>query len=43
MGISAVGQPTRVEGMNFYRLDDGRVTDIWVQFDTLALMQQLEA
>ena len=34
MGISAVGRPTRVEGMNFYRLDDGRVTDIWVQFDT---------
>jgi predicted ester cyclase len=27
--------------MNFYRLKDGRVTDIWTQFDGVALMQQL--
>src|SRR5581483_2692029 len=41
MGIPASGQPIRVEGMNFYRLKDGRVTDVWTQFDGLALMQQL--
>jgi steroid delta-isomerase-like uncharacterized protein len=41
MGITAAGQPIRVEGMNFYRLVDGRVTDIWTQFDGTALMQQL--
>ncbi len=29
--------------MNFYRLKDGRVTDIWTQFDGVALMQQLGA
>ena len=28
---------------NFYRLKDGRVTDIWTQFDGVALMQQLGA
>jgi predicted ester cyclase/uncharacterized protein YndB with AHSA1/START domain len=43
MGVVAVGQPVRVEGMNFYRLKDGRVTDIWAQFDGVALMQQLAA
>jgi steroid delta-isomerase-like uncharacterized protein len=43
MGIAACGQAIRVEGMNFYRLEDGRVTDIWTQFDGVALMQQLGA
>ena len=41
MGIPASGQVIRVEGMNFYRLKGGRVTDIWTQFDGVALMQQL--
>jgi steroid delta-isomerase-like uncharacterized protein len=43
MGIPASGQTIRVEGMNFYRLKGGRVTDIWTQFDGVALMQQLGA
>jgi steroid delta-isomerase-like uncharacterized protein len=43
IGITASGQKIRVEGMNFYRLKDGRVTDIWTQFDGVALMQQLGA
>jgi steroid delta-isomerase-like uncharacterized protein len=43
MGIPATGQTIRVEGMNFYRLKDGRVTDIWAQFDGVGLMQQLGA
>jgi hypothetical protein len=32
-----------VEGMNFYRLKDGRVSDIWTQFDGVGMMQQLGA
>ncbi|MBP2706749.1 ester cyclase [Microbispora sp. RL4-1S] len=43
MGIPAAGQTIRVEGMNFYRLKDGRVTDIWTQFDGAAMMRQLGA
>src|SRR5262249_26334757 len=43
MGTPASGQTIRVEGMNFYRLKDGRVTDIWTQFDGAAMMQQLGA
>jgi steroid delta-isomerase-like uncharacterized protein len=41
MGIRATGQTIRVEGMNFYRLKNGRVTDIWTQFDGVGMMQQL--
>ena len=43
MGIPASGQTIRVEGMNFYRLREGRVTDMWTQFDGVAMMQQLSA
>jgi steroid delta-isomerase-like uncharacterized protein len=43
MGLPAAGQGIRVEGMNFYRLKDGRVTDIWAQSDALGMMQQLGA
>lgn len=43
MGIPATGQTIRIEGMNFYRLKDGRATDIWTQFDGIGMMQQLGA
>jgi steroid delta-isomerase-like uncharacterized protein len=43
MGIPATGRAIRVEGMSFYRVADGRVTDIWTQFDGVGLMQQLGA
>ena len=43
IGIPPTGQTIKVEGMNFYRLKDGRVTDVWTQFDGVALMQQLGA
>ena len=43
MEIPASGQTVRVEGMNFYRLKDGRLTDIWTQFDGAAMMRQLGA
>jgi steroid delta-isomerase-like uncharacterized protein len=41
MGIPASGQRIQIEGMNFYRLKDSRITDIWTQFDGLSMMQQL--
>jgi steroid delta-isomerase-like uncharacterized protein len=42
-GIPATGLTITVEGMNFYRLKDGRVTDIWTQSDVLGMMRQLGA
>jgi predicted ester cyclase len=41
MGIPAAGQRITVEGMNFYRLRNGRVTDVWTQFDSVGMLQQL--
>jgi predicted ester cyclase len=43
MGIEPTGKGIRVEGMNFYRLRGGLVTDIWAQFDGVGLLQQLGA
>ena len=43
MGIPPTGQTIKVEGMNFYRVKDGRVTDVWAQSDALGMMQQLGA
>src|SRR5262249_42822947 len=43
MGIPASGQAIKIDGMNFYRLRDGRVADLWTQFDGVAMMQQLGA
>ena len=41
MGIPPTGQTIEVEGMNFYRLNDGLVTDVWTQFDGASMMRQL--
>jgi hypothetical protein len=32
-----------IDELNFYRLNDGRVTDIWTQFDGVGMIQQLGA
>ncbi len=42
-GIPPTGKRVRTEGMNFYRVTDGKVTDVWTQFDGLGLMEQLGA
>ena len=42
-GVPANGQTFSVEGMNFYRLKNGRVTEIWTQFDNTGMMEQLRA
>jgi steroid delta-isomerase-like uncharacterized protein len=42
-GIAATHKQVSVEGMNFYRLSGGRITEVWTQFDGLGLMQQLGA
>jgi steroid delta-isomerase-like uncharacterized protein len=43
MGIPASGRSIEIEGMNFYRLRGGRVTDVWSQFDAVGMLQQLGA
>jgi steroid delta-isomerase-like uncharacterized protein len=42
-GVEATHKHVAVEGMNFYRLSGGRITEVWSQYDGLGLMQQLGA
>lgn len=42
-GVPATGRKVSVEGMNVYRVNGGRITDVWTQFDGLGLMGQLGA
>lgn len=41
MGIPATGRLINVIGTGIFRVVDGKVTDNWVNFDALGLMQQL--
>jgi predicted ester cyclase len=43
LGIAPTGKRIRIEGMNFYRLANGRITEVWTQVDRLGLLQQLGA
>ena len=39
--IPATGKHVTVEGMNFYKLRDGKVTEAWLQFDGVGMLVQL--
>jgi steroid delta-isomerase-like uncharacterized protein len=40
-GIPATGKRVRIEGMNFYTLSNGRITEVWTQYDGVGMLQQL--
>jgi predicted ester cyclase len=41
MGIPATGRLINVVGTGIFRVVDGKVTDNWINFDALGMMQQL--
>jgi steroid delta-isomerase-like uncharacterized protein len=41
MGIPATGKAVTVNYMDFWRLENGKAVENWVQMDLLGLMQQL--
>jgi predicted ester cyclase len=41
MGIPATGRLINVVGTGIFRVVDGKVSDNWVNFDALGMMQQL--
>lgn len=41
MGIEPTGRPFEIETMSFFRLEDGRIAEWWVQPDMLGFVQQL--
>lgn len=40
-GIPATGKPVTLQGIDVYRLENGRVKEIWWAYDNLGLLQQL--
>ena len=42
-GIEATGRSVRADLMIFYRVEDGRIAQHWMQFDVAGLMAQLTA
>jgi predicted ester cyclase len=43
MGLAPTGKEVAVTGISVYRIADGKVAEIWVQSDTLGLLQQIGA
>lgn len=43
MGVPPAGAPIEVSATALMRIEDGRVAELWGEFDRMALMQQLAA
>ena len=43
MGFPPTGRAFEIEGMDFYRVQDGSIVEHWAQYDVPALMRQLGA
>jgi steroid delta-isomerase-like uncharacterized protein len=42
-GVAPTGKDVTVTGISVYRITDGKMVEIWVQSDTLGLLQQIGA
>jgi steroid delta-isomerase-like uncharacterized protein len=42
-GVGPTGKQVTVTGISVYRIADGKLAEIWVQSDTLGLLQQIGA
>lgn len=40
-GVDPTGKPVEVQGINVYRIEDDRIAEMWIQVDTMGLMQQI--
>ncbi|MBI4672181.1 MAG: ester cyclase [Chloroflexi bacterium] len=43
MGMPATGKQVKVEGIDIFRIADGKIVERWASFDQLGMMQQLGA
>ena len=43
MGVPPTGKEVVVEGLNFTRLQDGKIIEEWSNWDTLGMLQQIGA
>lgn len=42
-GLPATGRRVEFSGMSMYRLENGRIAEIWTSFDTVGYLRQIEA
>ncbi len=41
MGVPATGHPLAIDGINIFRIEDGRIVERWGRLDDLGLLRQL--
>ncbi|WP_433632504.1 ester cyclase [Halomicrococcus sp. NG-SE-24] len=41
MGIEPTGEEVTVTGMELYHVDDGKITEMWTNYDALGVLRQL--
>lgn len=41
-GVDATGELFTTEGLNVFTVEEGRITEVWSQWDTLGMVQELE-
>lgn len=40
-GNAPTGKPVKVQGINYFRLEDGKIVERWGIFDVMGMMQQI--
>ncbi len=40
-GVPPTGKPIHVEGIDLFHIRDGKIAEVWIEYDNLALMQQM--
>ena len=43
LGVPASGRPVRFEGLDLFHLRDGRLAELWIEYDNLGFVQQVGA
>ncbi len=43
MGLPPTGKEVTIDGIEMFRLADGKLVERWAEFDMMSLMQQLGA
>ncbi len=43
MGVAPTGRPIQVTGFDLFRIADGKIAELWQNWDQLGLMQQIGA
>ena len=41
LGVPASGQRIHFEGLDFFHLQDGKIAELWIEYDNLGMMQQV--